>query len=176
MKHLPGDSHFLPPLPQRRKFFSIKIIMYRLKSVIKQVLDCIKTQKYRHNEKILCSSFSKFLQTSGTEITTFFEKGRYRRLRGDMIETFKILLGFYDRKTTHSLFSIVPTSTTRGHPYKLMKRQVSTTQFAQFFTNRVINAWNSLPEQVVKAGSIDTFKNHIDKHWAEFMYTTNFKI
>ena len=100
----------------------------------------------------------------------------FRRLRGDMIETFKIILGLYDHKTTSTLFSIVQSSNTRGHPYKLIKRHVSTNQFAQFYTNRVINAWNSLPEHIVKAGSIDAFKNNIDNHWHKYMYTTNFKI
>ena len=99
----------------------------------------------------------------------------YRRLRGDMIETFKIILGLYDGITTSSLFSVVTSSTTRGHPYKLVKRHVCTNHFAQFFTNRVINTWNSLPEYIVRAGSLDTFKNYIDKHWYRFMYTTNFK-
>ena len=100
----------------------------------------------------------------------------FRRLRGDMIETFKIILGLYDHKTTSSLFSIVQSSNTRGHPYKLVKRHVSTNQFAQFYTNRIVNTWNSLPEHIVKAGSIDAFKNYIDKHWHKYMYTTNFKI
>ena len=100
----------------------------------------------------------------------------FRRLRGDMIETFKIILGLYDHSTTSTLFSIVQSSNTRGHPYKLNKRHVSTNQFAQFYTNRVINTWNSLPEHIVKAGSIDAFKNNIDNHWHKYMYTTNFKI
>ena len=32
-----------------------------------------------------------------------------------------------------------------------------------FFSQRVINAWNSLPSEVVEAESINAFKNRYDK-------------
>ncbi len=41
-----------------------------------------------------------------------------------------------------------------------------------FFTNRVIDLWNSLPQDVVTAPSIDSFKNRLDSHWEfkEWLY------
>jgi len=35
------------------------------------------------------------------------------------------------------------------------------------FTNRVIPTWNSLPDFVVSAGTINTFKNRLDKFWSD---------
>ena len=33
------------------------------------------------------------------------------------------------------------------------------------FCNRVTNLWNSLPNEVVTASSLNIFKNRLDKHW-----------
>ena len=37
-----------------------------------------------------------------------------------------------------------------------------------FFTNRVVNNWNSLPEYIVglEAGSLNIFKNSLDRLWS----------
>jgi hypothetical protein len=35
-----------------------------------------------------------------------------------------------------------------------------------FFVNRVIKLWNSLPDAVVDAPTVNIFKNRLDKHWA----------
>ena len=99
----------------------------------------------------------------------------FRRIRGDMIEVFKILRGFYDPVTTKSLLEINK-SNTRGHPYKLTKTSFSSTSFQSFFTNRIINFWNSLPTDVVTSGTINIFKNALDKHWAQYMYKIDFEI
>ena len=34
-----------------------------------------------------------------------------------------------------------------------------------FFANKVVNLWNSLPDNVVTAPSVDSFKRRLDKHW-----------
>ena len=33
------------------------------------------------------------------------------------------------------------------------------------FSSRIVNIWNSLPDTVVDAETIDTFKRRLDKHW-----------
>ena len=35
-----------------------------------------------------------------------------------------------------------------------------------FFTNRIVNLWNDLPDCVVTAVNINTFKGRLDKYWA----------
>jgi len=39
-----------------------------------------------------------------------------------------------------------------------------------FFPNRVVNPWNSLPDEIVEAKSVNSFKNKLDK----FMATSSF--
>jgi hypothetical protein len=40
---------------------------------------------------------------------------KYRRMRGDMIEVFKIIYDIYDPLTTVDMFELNTTSNTRGH-------------------------------------------------------------
>jgi len=54
-------------------------------------------------------------------------------------------------------------SGTRGHGLKLFKSRCRTGQRANFFTQRVINGWNGLPEGVVNAPSISAFKRRYDQ-------------
>ena len=35
-----------------------------------------------------------------------------------------------------------------------------------FFSNRVVDLWNSLPEYVISANSVNSFKNRLDKYWS----------
>ena len=99
----------------------------------------------------------------------------YRRARGDMIETYKLTHGFYDTETVGGLFSLHD-SNTRGHPYKLTKSRVENSFSYHFFTNRIINTWNNLPPSVVTAGTLNTFKTLIDKHWQEYIYSININL
>ena len=76
-----------------------------------------------------------------------------RRQRGDLIETYKLLKGYYDLDWT-GFFTLSPVQNTRGHHTKLYKKH-SRLQLSRenFFTQRVINMWNSLSEAVVSASS-----------------------
>ena len=100
----------------------------------------------------------------------------YRRLRGDLIETFKILNNIYDPLTTHNLFCIDTDKRTRSHPFKLHKTRFNTTKFQHFFTNRIINTWNSLPKHVVTSDSLNTFKNKVDLHFHSYKFTQDIEI
>ena len=35
-----------------------------------------------------------------------------------------------------------------------------------FFTNRIVDIWNNLTEEIVSAKNLNTFKNRLDKYWA----------
>ena len=43
-------------------------------------------------------------------------------------------------------------------------------------SNRVVNLWNNLPQKVVSAETMDTFKNEVDFLWKDVKYTTNIGI
>ena len=90
-----------------------------------------------------------------------------------MIESYKILNNIYDPLTTKTLKNLNKDLTTRSHPFKLYKPRVNTNKYHYFFTNRIINTWNNLPENVVMAETINSFKNRLDKHWGHIKFSTN---
>ena len=93
----------------------------------------------------------------------------YRRLRGDMIEVFKITHDIYDSQITKQLFKFAD-SNTRNNGYKIVKITTNTSAYQHFFTNRVVNCWNSLPCQVVSVDTLNAFKNALDRHFSAFIY------
>jgi len=56
---------------------------------------------------------------------------------------------------------------TRGNKFKLVQRQCHYDLRKYNFTNRVIPIWNSLPNHVVSAEIVNTFKNRLDKFWSD---------
>lgn len=50
---------------------------------------------------------------------------------------------------------------------QLHKRRFNKTQTGNTFAHRIINHWNKLPENVVRAPSINTYKNRYDNHMAK---------
>jgi hypothetical protein len=89
---------------------------------------------------------------------------KFRRVRGDMIETYKILSDKYD---AHALPPL-PRNTdsrTRGHSCKLKVQRAKYDIRKYSFPLRIVNTWNSLPEAVVSSESINTFKNKLDNFW-----------
>ena len=95
---------------------------------------------------------------------------QYRRDRGDMIECYKFAHGQY----TSSLPYIPHTETvTRGHSLRFKKESCRTQLRQCFFRNRVTNLWNSLPDSVADAPSLDAFKCELDKHWKLYHFSTD---
>ena len=86
-----------------------------------------------------------------------------RRKRGDLIETFKILSKL-DDTDPDLFFERSRTTHLRGHSMKLFKKRSSTTARRNFFSQRVVDDWNGLPEEVVEATSVDSFKRRLDKY------------
>ena len=88
-----------------------------------------------------------------------------RVLRGDLIETYKILTGKIN-VDAKQFFLINHDERTRGHQLKLQKRRSVHLARVKFFSNRVVTPWNNLPQEVVMAESTNAFKARLDKHWA----------
>ena len=55
------------------------------------------------------------------------------------------------------------TNEIKGHQYKLFKKHNASRLRAAFFTERIINTWNSLPESVVDFSSLPRFRRSIQK-------------
>ena len=96
----------------------------------------------------------------------------FRRFRGDLIETYKILHEIYDPVTTRELLSLNKFHT-RGHNFKLNKISPNLNTYKFLFVNRIVNLWNQLPYHVVNSPSVNVFKNRIDSLLQNHMYTTN---
>ena len=94
-----------------------------------------------------------------------------RRLRGDLIETFKITKGFTN-VPKDSLFNPAPRVGTRGHQLKLKKPHSRLQLRANFFSVRVINAWNKLPNELVNLNTVECFKKTLDRKWKDIFGET----
>jgi len=80
-----------------------------------------------------------------------------RKLRGDLIEVFKILT---DRENVNKeqFCTLSEFSHLRGYSLKLSKPR-STQQVCQnFFSQRVVDTWNKLPSNVISSTSVNMFK------------------
>ena len=86
-----------------------------------------------------------------------------RRNRADLIEVYKILTGLSSSPSLRSMFVVQADSKTRGHSKKLYKQHSSCVARKHFFSERVINRWNSLSSEAVEAPSLNSFKNHFAK-------------
>ncbi|KAK4317757.1 hypothetical protein Pmani_011194 [Petrolisthes manimaculis] len=85
----------------------------------------------------------------------------YRRMRGDMIETFKIINGYYDEAVNIALER--NTGPTRGNSKKLAKGRCKTKKRQINFRLRIVDVWNSLPNDVVEADSVMRFEKLLDR-------------
>jgi len=89
-----------------------------------------------------------------------------RRIRGDMIETYKILTG--KEKLDKDLFFKQPyRSSRRGHELKIYKGKCRLDLRKFSFSNRVVNEWNKLPKCVVGSKTVNQFKAGIDEYFRD---------
>ena len=79
-----------------------------------------------------------------------------------MIEVYKLLTG--RENIDHTAFLQLDDSCygTRGHKFKLKKYRSLLDIQKNFFSNRVVSHWNSLPLHVVDADTVLTFKKCLD--------------
>ena len=98
----------------------------------------------------------------------------YRRVRGDMIQVFKLLMplkkGAYDRSLPSLLdlksdLGIRETFKSGNNNKQLYKDNVKKDIGKHFFQFRVQNLWNSLPQHIIDATTVKEFEIRLDKHW-----------
>lgn len=85
-----------------------------------------------------------------------------RRIRGDLIQCYRILKNTFTVNLSE-LFNLNVDNRLRGHFLKLVRENFKTSTRQHFLTNRVFHRWNSLPDSVVNATSINSFKNRYDE-------------
>jgi len=88
-----------------------------------------------------------------------------RRIRGDLIEAYKIISG-KERIDMNQFFTLNNNGhNTRGHTLKLAVQRSRLDIRKYFFSQRVVERWNGLPQHVISAESTNAFKARLDKHW-----------
>ena len=85
-----------------------------------------------------------------------------RRIRGDLIQTYKIFQGIDDIKPD-SIFTLATYTSTRNQGNKMRQKYCKTDIKKFSFSNRVIEKWNKLPKEIKEAPTINTFKNRLDR-------------
>jgi len=70
-----------------------------------------------------------------------------RILRADLIKTYKILTG--KKINSEQLFQKATTIDLRGHSFKLYKKSSQLDIGKYFFSQRIVDYWNKLPDDVV---------------------------
>ena len=73
-----------------------------------------------------------------------------RRLHSDLIETYKLITGKV-KVDASQFFELRSNLDTRGHSLKIVQKRAKLLPRIQFFSQIVVETWNSLPEEIVKA-------------------------
>lgn len=88
-----------------------------------------------------------------------------------MIEAYKYLNGSYDVDCSKMMpLHESNGMRTRGHNLKLEKRECRGRTRSNFFGYRIVNVWNSLPEEVVSAPSVNCLKGRFDRYSGDRKY------
>jgi len=82
-----------------------------------------------------------------------------------LAEVLKITHNIYDEAVSPDL-SFYARASTRGNNYKLVNHFFIMTYASNFFSARIVNIWNSLPNSVVDASTVNAFKAQLDKFWS----------
>ena len=91
---------------------------------------------------------------------------KYRRLRSDMIEVFKITHNIYNKiQQYHLIFLSMKNLTPEATAINCKINLFIMTYESIFFSARIVNIWNSLPNSVVDACTVNAFKARLDKFW-----------
>ena len=92
-----------------------------------------------------------------------------RRVRGDLIQYFKIFKGFNRINWFHAVEPMAsisangPASGIRGGNHRIAKQLTKVESRANFLPNRIANEWNKLPAEIVNSKTVNQFKNRLDK-------------
>jgi ribonuclease P/MRP protein subunit RPP40 len=92
-----------------------------------------------------------------------------RRERGDLIEAYKLLTGKENIDSNQFFQLATKDCGLRGHTLKLFQQRSRLNVRKFFFSQRVVGPWNRLPQHVVDAPTVNTFKNRYDRFYRQDM-------
>ena len=94
-----------------------------------------------------------------------------RRIRGDMIEVFKIINGIENVECSLFFHLATHNRPSRRHDKQIVKQKFRTDTRKFFFSQRVINDWNSLPRNTVECKTVLSFKRNLDVYMNNVSFT-----
>ena len=114
----------------------------------------------------LLSEFAKYSYEDRLKklgITTL----RRRRERGDLIEVYRLMSGKESIEKAQFFRPARCDYNLRGHSMKIGKERSRLDIRKYSFSQRVVNSWNLLPQNIVDAESINQFKTLLDRHFQD---------
>ena len=93
---------------------------------------------------------------------------KYRRLRNDMIQVYKH--GHKEYNVVNDILVRHTCERTRGNSLKLVKQRFKKEIRKNYFSLRVTNILNSLPNDIVMAKKLSIFKSRLDRMWSDLRY------
>jgi hypothetical protein len=105
----------------------------------------------------------KDLSYSDRLVRSGIERLELRRIKQDLILTYKIYFGLMNTTAT-DLFTPANTDhDTRGHKYKLMQSHCRVDVRKHFFAERIVKLWNNLSAQERDFSNLGNFKSFLNK-------------
>ena len=153
-------NNLYPSLIRSQMEFAVQVWSPQLKKDIVK-LEKVQRRATKMVHKLADKPYEERLKS--LKLTTL----EVRRLRGDLIEVYKIMnnLEDIDRSRFFTLRSETHSYETRGHKLRIQPVDKHTKTRKKQFDIRVIRIWNSLPERVVYSSSVDSFKNQLDAYY-----------
>ena len=71
----------------------------------------------------------------------------------------------YDEGVLPEIIRLPPKNPTRGHDYRVIRPLSNSNKGHNRFTSRVVNDWNKLPDHIVNATTLNSFKNKLDEYF-----------
>jgi hypothetical protein len=113
---------------------------------------------WHQKDKIILDKVqSRCLRLSKNKIT--LQSLNNRRQSTDLCEVYKYMHNLY--KTPSNTFFTPAPRALRGHPLKLQKQYARTEVRRNFFSNRMVDPWNKLPEEIVTSNTLARFKRQL---------------
>jgi hypothetical protein len=129
-------------------------------------IDMLENVQYRATKISSLNGFTREERNLALNLPTL----ENRRRRGDLIQMFKLVKNIDVINLHNQIRFFNVDGSTRGHTLRIHRELLNTQNNCKyntirhnFFTNRVVNDWNSLSQEAVGSQSVNQFKNHIDK-------------
>ena len=92
-----------------------------------------------------------------------------RRLREDLIDVYKYLMGGGRQIYKARQFLVVCSNRTKSNGLKLEHRKFGTNIWKNFVMLKVTEHWNGLPREVVESPTMEIFKTHLDAYLCDLL-------